>query len=113
MGKASRDKGARGENEVVKLGNGLGLNLIRTAQLQCGNSGIGDVQICENPFIHLEVKRNERMSVDAMVRQAVGDCGEGSQPCVAWRRNRGPWRADIPLTFFLQLVQKGHELENR
>jgi hypothetical protein len=51
------------------------------------------------------VKRDERMSVDAMVRQAEADAPEGHTPVVAWRRNNRPWSAVVPLPFLLELLK--------
>jgi hypothetical protein len=55
------------------------------------------------PDYHVEVKRDERMSVDAMLRQAQRDCGKRI-PVLAWRRNRGKWMVAMPLEHFLNLI---------
>lgn len=101
----SRDKGRRGEQEVVKLTETYGLRARRDAPLQAGRAGGADVTILAHPALHIEVKRDEKMSVDAMVRQAEADA-KGGTPIVFWRRNRRGWRADVPLTLFLELLSK-------
>jgi hypothetical protein len=62
-----------------------------------------DVALLDVPELHLEVKHNETMSVDAMVRQAVRDCG-ARVPAVVWKRNRGEWRIDLPARWFFDLL---------
>lgn len=105
MSKMSRDKGARGEREVVNLACDTGLRAIRTAQLQTNRAtGAADILLMDFPGLHVEVKRDERMSVDAMVRQAVRDATGGQWPVVVWRRNKGKWRADVPLEYLFELL---------
>lgn len=102
----SRDKGARGERDVVNTARRHGLRADRTAQLQANavrEVGEPDVKLHDFPGLHVEVKHDERMSVDAMVRQATEDAGAKS-PIVVWRRNRKPWRADVPLDLLLDLL---------
>jgi hypothetical protein len=121
MGKASRDKGAAGEREFCIVARQHDLPADRTAQLQAGRvPGAPDVLIRTWPELYVEVKRDERMSVDAMVRQANADAarypGEARVPIVAWRRNgsgRQGWRLDMPAAFGLALLAEVHELRDR
>lgn len=106
MASTSVTKGKQGEREVVRIARTFGLDARRTAPLQAGRQGSADVTIEQAPHVHVEVKRDERLSVDAMVRQAVRDAAPEGQPCVIWRRNRGGWRADVPLDFFFHLLAK-------
>lgn len=113
----SRDKGKRGELEVVAHAVDAGLSARRTAPLQAAGHlapslAYGDVLIAEFPHLHIEVKRDERMSVDAMVRQAEADAPEGSTPIVAYRRNNGSWRAVVPLSAWLELLANEWRSEN-
>jgi Holliday junction resolvase len=105
----SRDKGAQGERDVVKEAAKHEIRAIRTAQLQANRqSGAPDVLLFDFPDLHIEVKRDERMSVDAMVRQAATDAtdaGRGGVPMVFWRRNKGEWRADVPLPWLLNVLK--------
>lgn len=80
-----------------------GIHADRTASLQAGLVGEADVRV-DFPGLHVEVKRDERMSVDAMVRQAEAEAPAGLTPVVCWRRNGGLWRADAPLPFFVSLL---------
>jgi Holliday junction resolvase len=102
----SREKGKRGEREVVNLAKAHGLEARRTAPLQSAlDSGASDVQLPDFPTMHVEVKRDERMSVDAMVKQAEADSSEGHTPVVAWRRNDRPWYVAVPLPWLLTLLR--------
>ena len=111
-GRRSRDKGANGEREFASVAREHGLDAERTAQLQAGRvKGAPDVTIFTWPELHVEVKRDERLSVDAMVRQSIADAaaytGEARTPVVAWRRNGGgrrAWRIDCPADHYLGLL---------
>lgn len=108
----SREKGKRGERDVVNLAKAHGLEARRTAPLQSARTNsAADVQIDDFDHLHIEVKRDERMSVDAMCRQAEGDAPAGHTPVVAWRRNNGPWRVVVPLSEWLDLLTDSRELE--
>jgi Holliday junction resolvase len=119
MGKLSRDKGAAGEREFASVAREAGLAAERTAQLQAGERAEGspDVSIYDCPDLHVEVKRDERMSVDRMVRQSVEDAakyrGGARVPLVAWRRNgsgRKGWRIDSPAAHYLGLLVENARL---
>jgi Holliday junction resolvase len=111
MGKTSRTKGAAGELEVVHMAVEYGIPAMRTAALQAGQSGFPDVTLVGHEHWHMEVKRDERMSVDAMVRQAIEDCSVMHDPVVAWRRNQlginhgVGWWAAVPLPVFFELIR--------
>ena len=108
----SRDKGARGEREVVKLFKAAGFTARRTAQLQTFRAnGAADVAVEELPLVHAEVKRDERLSVDAMCRQAETDAPANRVPVVLWRRNGGRWRVVVPVDYWLHLEQASLQLE--
>jgi hypothetical protein len=57
-----------------------------------------------HPHFHVEVKRDQHMSVDAMVRQAEGDALYGRIPLLAYRRNDQPWRGVLPLATIFELI---------
>lgn len=97
MGKASRDKGARGENEAAKA------IMANTALLADRNArnGLSDTDIRvwrkDGRLMHrFEVKRREDLSIgtklmDEFHAQAVKDGALG----ILWRKNRGKWRLDV------------------
>ena len=87
MGRASRDKGKRGEREAAaELGALLGVSARRGVQYQ-GGPDSPDVQL-DGVAIHVEAKRTERLSLYAAVEQAASDAPEGSVP-VVWHRANG------------------------
>lgn len=111
MAKTSTVKGQRGEQGVAHLTKSYRLGAQRTAPLQAGQARASDVILDRFPGLPFEVKRDERISVDQMVRQATAavtqiplEDGRAPAPCVAWRRNRGEWRADIPLRELFRLL---------
>jgi Holliday junction resolvase len=121
MGKMSRDKGAAGEREFASVAREYDLEAERTAQLQAGRrvEGSPDVTLYDHPQLHVEVKRDERMSVDRMVRQSVEDAskyrGDARVPLVAWRRNgtgRKGWRIDCPAAHYLGLLSEVERLRS-
>jgi Holliday junction resolvase len=89
-GKKSRNKGSRGERELFKLLNALmGRQAFKRnlAQSRAGGCDIQDAGV-----IALEVKRDQRMSLPAMIRQAQGQARPGQIPALAYRRNGEQWQ---------------------
>ena len=93
MSKASRDKGARAEREVLKLlGDELGE--ILTRNLQQTREGGADCLAVKG--FAIEVKRQERLSRPAWWAQAVEQAQRvGAEPMLLYRRNREKWKAFI------------------
>lgn len=109
MGKASRNKGKRGELEIANLLKAAGFEKAqRTAQCK-GNTGqAGDVEGL--PGIHIEVKRVERLNLKAAYQQAVHDSkenGNNNIPAVFHRGSHQPWMVTFSLEDFLKLYKKG------
>lgn len=102
----SRTKGAQGEREVVLVARSHGLRAERTAALQSNEAtSFADVTLTDFPHVHIEVKRDERLSVDAMRRQAQADAAPNKRiPVVVYRRNKGDWCAVVPLGWLLSLL---------
>lgn len=89
MGKASREKGKRGEREWALVCREHGYECRRTSQY-CGQSGEA-ADVVGLPGVHIEVKRVERLNIlDAMLK-AVREAPAGVMPVVAHRRNKCPW----------------------
>jgi Holliday junction resolvase len=104
-----RRKGASAEREIVRLLRKHGITAARrTAPLQSAHAqalGIRGADVDGLPGLHLEVKRQERILIEAWCRQAEADAGE-NVPVVVWRRSRQPWRVTLPLDAFLELIAK-------
>lgn len=92
MGKASRDKGKRGEREWAAVCREQGYDCHRTAQYRGNTGAAGDVEGL--PGIHIEVKRTEALRPWDYMTQAAHDAaeaGNGQLPIVAWKKNDHPW----------------------
>ncbi|NQW46612.1 MAG: hypothetical protein HQ464_02465 [Planctomycetes bacterium] len=87
IGRASREKGKRGEREAAaELGAILGVDARRGVQYQ-GGPDSPDVVLPGVP-IHVEAKRTERLSLWAAIEQAKADAPAGHVPCVWHKANR-------------------------
>lgn len=106
MGRASRDKGARGELEACRaLEQILGGEWQRSlVQSRGGGAERPDVECLAMPQMHVEVKRAARISWLPALAQAVADAGldgRSAVPLVLGRQDRGEWcvlvrLADLP-----------------
>ena len=92
MGKFSRDKGKRGESELVRLIKANGYEARRTAQY-CGKTGEA-ADVIGLPGIFIECKRVENLNINNAMAQATHDAeaaGRGDLPVVFHRKNNCPW----------------------
>lgn len=103
MGKASRDKGKRGERELAAKLREHGFDSKRGLQY-CGADGSADV--VGLPGIHIECKRVERLDLTGAVEQAVSDARPEELPAVFHRRNRGEWLVTMRLADWLKVYEK-------
>ena len=102
-GRMSRNKGARGELEVIDLLHAHGWTHSHR-NFDSGSAGGGD--IARGPAgVALEVKRTERFALREAWAQAVEDAdARGDLPVVAHRWNGGPWLAVLLLEELLALL---------
>jgi hypothetical protein len=102
MGKPSRDKGKRAEGQVVTLARDCGHPDAerdwRTPQLN------GDIRGLVGPLTHLEVRRHEQPRIEAWAREVEAAASSDRLPILAFRRNKEPWRAVLPLDLLLRLL---------
>ena len=109
MGKASREKGKRGEREFAALCRQFGFEARRGQQY----SGEGGDDVAGLPGFHIEVKRTERLDLYGAMGQAARDAAkrEGApHPLVAHRRNHSEWLAVLYAADFLALLQEAKAL---
>ena len=94
-GKASRDKGQRGEREVCKLmGEALGVSLDR----ELDQTRDGGTDIIYEHFA-VEVKRQEVLCIDKWWEQTCLQAKAiGKHPILLFRRSREPWRCLMPIS---------------
>ncbi|SOB59645.1 conserved protein of unknown function [Pseudodesulfovibrio profundus] len=104
MGKASRDKGKRGEREAAALLREYGFEARRGCQYQ-GGPDSPDV-VADGLPLHFEIKRTERLSLYPAIEQATQDAGAEKIPIVLHRQSRKPWLAIIPAEELLSLLRQ-------
>jgi hypothetical protein len=114
MAKMSRDKGARGEREVIDLLQPIvdtvykasgqePPQLKRTSSTQADGGGC---DVCGLPWLALEVKRCETLSLDAWWRQCLQQAKPGQMPVLVYRQNSRQWRA----RYYAQLAVTNTEI---
>lgn len=107
MGKASRDKGKRGEREVVAIFRDAGCDRAkRTAPLQAAGLDHGDADVFIGDGFHVEVKYQETLRLPAWLRQLDRDTQGDDHGILAFRRSRERWRAVVPLSLVSVLIQE-------
>jgi Holliday junction resolvase len=102
MGKASREKGKRGERELAKKLAWYGYATRRGQQF---NGSDGSADVVGLPGIHIECKRVERLNVHDAVAQSRSDARIGELPVVMHRRNGGEWLVTQPLDEWINLYR--------
>jgi Holliday junction resolvase len=102
MGKASRDKGKRGEREVAAILRDAGYDCRRGVQY---HGGADSPDVVGLPGVHIEVKRVEAFKLYDALSQAKGDCGD-KKPVVIHRRNNCEWVVVQPLKDWLELYRE-------
>lgn len=85
----SRAKGANGERELAKLLRSQGYDARRGQQYSGAN---GDADVIGVKGIHIECKRQERVSDEMWLKQAEDDARRGEIPVVIYRRNHEKWK---------------------
>lgn len=102
MGKASREKGKRGERELAGILKSYGYNAKRGMQYHGGPESPDVVGL---PNIHIEVKRVERLNLDAAIDQSVTDAGDDELATVFHRKNGGKWNVTMPMEDWMKLYE--------
>ena len=103
MGKASRDKGKRGERELASILRDYGYDA-RRGQQYCGTHG--DADVIGIPGIHIEVKRVEKFNLYDALDQSKRDARNGEIPTVFHRRNNCEWVVCLRLPDFINIVRE-------
>lgn len=90
MGKSQREKGCRGERLWRDVCRAAGFEQVeRGGQLYQTGREIAD---CIGlPYIHQEVKFQERLNLRAAMEQSERDTAPGEFPIVAHKMSRKPW----------------------
>lgn len=103
MGKSQQRKGRSGELELVRILQDMGIPARPGDPVSYGTTP----DIVGVPGIHVEVKRVERLNVDAAMDQAVRDAEKfcDGMPTVFHRKNRQPWLVTMKLTDWIKLYR--------
>jgi Holliday junction resolvase len=106
VGKASRDKGKKGEREVANMFTNLGLKARRMAPMQAQKKAPEADVALEVEGFHVEVKRREKISIQQWMREVEAKAHPLEVPVCAFRSNGEPWRVCMPLEDFADLLKK-------
>lgn len=101
MGKASKDKGKRGELLLVRFLRDHGYECRRTAQY-CGQTGDA-ADVVGLPGLHIECKFVERLNIMEALRQAIHDAKSGLIPVVFHKRSREEWLVTLRAEDFMKI----------
>lgn len=102
MGRASRDKGKKGEVEVKNMlqqvvdhvAHGFGVEPVVIKRDTTQSDG-GGYDLTGIPWLAPEVKRVERLAVERWWKQACAQAKDGQCPVLLWRRSREEWRVRV------------------
>lgn len=111
IGKASREKGKRGEREVAKIFRDAGYAEAHRTSQYCGKTGDAS-DVTGVPGIHLEVKYVEREQIRSWYAQATRDAeaaGRGDIPAVIHRKTHSDWLVTMSLADFIEILKRGEE----
>lgn len=96
MGRRERDKGARGEREVVALYREVFPD--EAVQRAAGGARQESGDLVRVPGALVSVKRHETLRLPLWIREATADvAGLDLVPVIAYRRSNEEWRGDLPL----------------
>lgn len=108
-GKASREKGKRGERMFASLLREHGFDARRGVQYQGSPDSPDVVGI---PGVHAEVKFVEKLNLHSAMEQSKRDAGDGEMPIVAHKRSREEWLVTMRFDDWVELFkayEKGKE----
>ena len=103
----SRAKGKRGEIELAKVLRLYGYDAHRGQQYKGGSDSPDVTGI---PGYHIEVKRVERLNLDAAMEQSIHDAGT-DKPLVIHRKNGKLWKVTMLLEDFLEVIKNHDEAD--
>ena len=98
----SRRKGAVGEREIAKYLREHGFTDARRGQQFKGGADSPDVVGLTG--FHIEVKRVERLDLNAAMEQSIRDSAPNETPIVVHRRNNDYWKVTMRLDDFMEVI---------
>jgi Holliday junction resolvase len=99
----ARNKGKRGEREIVKVLEGYGYAARRGFQSRGGKE---EPDVISNFPFRIEVKYCQTLNIYKAFEQVNLDNPDGNNNIVVFRRNGQPWRVALDFIQFLELCQK-------
>jgi Holliday junction resolvase len=111
MGMISKRKGKTGELEVAALLREYGFEGKRGVQYQGGKDS---ADVTGLPGFHIEVKRTEKLNLEAAMAQARADCEDRTvnTPVVFHRKNKNDWVVILDVHAFLNRVKEYEKLRD-
>lgn len=108
MSASERNKGARGEREVVAIYR----SFFPDERVQRAGGGAQEtLDLIRVPGAVVSVKRQETLRLPLWIREADAAVdGLGLVPIIAFRSSRMEWRADLPLRDLARLQARAHGL---
>ena len=100
MGKASREKGKRGERELASVLKEYGWECRRGVQYSGAN---GDADVVGLRYIHIECKRVEKLNIYDAIDQSRRDAKFHQLPAVFHRKNNCDWLVTMRLSDWIQI----------
>ena len=107
MSKLSRDKGKRGELEVVALLKKHGFEARRGQQFKGGSDSPDVIHNMTGYFI--EVKRREAFNLHAAWRKAEEERPLGQRTTIFHKKNQQPWFVTLEAHAFLSIMRELEE----
>lgn len=107
MGKASREKGKRGEREASNFFKSYGYDTRRGVQY---HGGPGSPDVIGLPDVHLEIKRVQSLRLYEALSQSIDDSNEIEFPVVMHRKDRQDWVIIQPIEDWMLLYEGAEEL---
>lgn len=113
MGKPSREKGKRGERDVVRrfIAKGVPCRRRWEEQSKEGGQSLGDFAIGEPAWpIYAEGRHRENLAIPAWLREIEEQAPPGFRHVLFFRRNnKDPdWQAVIPLDDYIDLLRRAY-----
>lgn len=99
----SKQKGKVGELEFAKLCREYGFDCRRSVQYAGINN---DADVVGLPDLHIEVKRVERLNIDAAMEQAQRDKKEEELAIVAHRKNNKEWLITMTADDWMEIYKR-------
>ena len=100
-----KQKGKRGELELVKKLKEYGYDKARRTAQYCGNTGDAADITGALDGIHIECKRVEKLNIYDAVNQAKRDAKGGLLPTLFHRKNNCEWLVTMPLDSWMRMYQ--------